>query len=447
MATKAAIGEWLEEHRVDTSRLGEEVVIGIGHVQREVRSLVGRLQHPEVVAAAGAELPRGILFHGPAGTGKTLTARRLAAQLGPDVPLFEVASDEVTPDRARGMLGYLGETYTRSVLYLDEIDGFALDRSNQLGSTKTRSVLVAMLAGLDGLTSTRGVVVIGSSNRDPRFLDDALTRAGRLGFHIEFDVPDEEERLQLFAHFAAARATTGRLDLQRLAELSRGVTPADVRQFFDDALGLALADSRTEVDQPDLLEAVRRRGHIAPDVPEMGEERRRLAIHEAGHALVAALLLGPDEVYSVRITPHGGNTSLGADRRSNDAQGTEELRKMLVIGYAGGAAETAFFGSATIGASHDVNRITEVLVALLDAGLDPAFPPLSPSALDTKLSGSLRLQMAEALRIGADTARSEATRLVRDVVPSVDRFARRLAEAEELTGAELQAALAEALEP
>lgn len=447
MATKAAIGEWLEEHRVDTSRLGEEVLIGIGHVQREVRSLVGRLQHPEVVAAAGAELPRGILFHGPAGTGKTLTARRLAAQLGPGVPLFEVASDEVTPDRARGMLAYLSETYDRSVLYLDEIDGFALDRSNQLGSTKTRAVLVAFLAGLDGLTSTRGVVVVGSSNREPMFLDDALIRAGRLGFHIEFDVPDEEERLQLFAHFAAARATTGRLDLRRLSELSRGVTPADVRQFFDDALGLALADGRAEVDQPDLLEAVRRRGHIAPDVPELGEERRRLAIHEAGHALVAALLLGPEEVYSVQIAPHGGHTSLGADRRSNNSQGADELRKLLVVGYAGGAAETAFLGSAATGASHDVNRITDVLVAMLDAGLDPAFPPLSPTALGSNLTGSLRLQMAEALRVAADTARAEATRLVRDVMPSVDRFARRLAEVEELTGEELQIALTVALEP
>lgn len=181
---------WLESHRVDVSTLRHQDVVGIGHVLREVGSLVARLRDPERATAIGVEPPRGILFWGEPGLGKTLVARYLAASLGPDVPFYEVSADELTPDRIRGTLRYLAATHPRSVLYLDEIDTFGMGRDYTMyHDADTRQLLTACLSALDGLVSTSGPVVIASSNSGPQRLDAALVRAGRFGFKVRFEAP------------------------------------------------------------------------------------------------------------------------------------------------------------------------------------------------------------------------------------------------------------------
>lgn len=124
-----AIEAWLEEHRVDVSRLAPEDIIGIGHVTAEVHGLVARLRDPQRAERMGVETPRGILFHGEPGLGKTLVARSVARALGDSVPFYEVSADELTPARIRGAIAYLARAHPRSVLYIDEIDSGRSRRS------------------------------------------------------------------------------------------------------------------------------------------------------------------------------------------------------------------------------------------------------------------------------------------------------------------------------
>src|SRR3954468_5642458 len=161
---------WLESHRVDVSTLRRTDIVGIGHVLSEIEALIARLRDPAAAKAMGVESPRGILLWGDPGLGKTLVARYLAASLGQDVPFYEVSADELTPDRIRGALLYLAANHERSIIYLDEIDTIGMGRDYLGHDAETRLRLTALLAGLDGLVSTAGPVVVASSNRPPLHL-------------------------------------------------------------------------------------------------------------------------------------------------------------------------------------------------------------------------------------------------------------------------------------
>jgi cell division protease FtsH len=435
---------WLEAHRVDLRRIHRDEIVGIGHVQREVASLVGRLRNPELVRSAGADLPRGILFHGSPGTGKTLTARSLALQLGEDVPFYELSSDEVSPDRARMTLRYLADRFTRSVLYIDEIDGFALHRDADQQTTTTRAVLVAFLAALDGLVESEGPIVIASSNRQPWQLDPALTRPGRLGFAVAFDEPDEEERVQLFELFARRRPLDGAIDWLHLAQLSRGQSPAALRQALDDALGLALAEGRTAIRQADVLEALRRHGQIWPEVVLDADEVRRICVHEAGHVAAGIALLGPSYVYSVDVTERGGVTHLGKDEQNHITIPDSLLRAQVVFGYAGIAAEQVVFGEHSRPSDDDVEAVTQKLLSRIEHGLDEHFPPVAPSAFGERLAEALRERLMSIVVGHAEEARAIAGRIVADNAEGIKRFAEILYEKRPLTGEALQEAIARA---
>lgn len=434
---------WLEQHRLDLARIRHEEVVGIGHVQREVASLVGRLRHPEVVRAAGADLPRGILFHGAPGTGKTLTARNLAAQLGADVPFYELSSDEVSPERARRALRYLSDTHGRSVLYIDEIDGFALHRDSDSHTATTRAVLVAFLAALDGLVESEGPLVIASSNRPPWQLDPALTRPGRLGFAVTFDVPDEDERVRLFELFARNRPTDGPVDWRQLAQVCRGFSPAGIRQALDDALGLALGDGRTSIGQVDVLEALRRAGHVMPEVELDHDDVMRICVHEAGHVAAGVALLGREWVYSVDVTDRGGLTHLGEEQRGYLTVPDHILRARVVGAYAGLVAEKIVTGGQSRPSHDDVEAATQLLIDRVEQGLDEHFPPVAPSAFGERLAERVRSQLADVALDHAQEAHRVAEVIVTRHAEGIRRFAQILLETRPLSGPALQATIAE----
>ena len=436
--------DWLNEHRVDLARARAQEVVGIGHVRREVASLVGRLRHPEVVRAAGGALPRGILFHGAPGTGKTLTARNLALQLGSDIPFFELSSDEVSPERARETLRYLAEAYDRSVLYIDEIDGFAMHRDAPQQTAVTRAVLVAFLAALDGLIESEGPIVIASSNRRPFELDPALVRPGRIGFAVAFDVPDEDERVQLFQVFSSNRQLEEPVDWRHLAQVARGQSPAGLRQVLDDALGLALAEDRAALRQADILEALRRSGQVLPDVTLDPDEVRVICVHEAGHVAAAVALEGPQFVYSVDVTVRGGLTQLGADEERHIVMPDAMLRARIVTAYAGMAAEELIFGAQSRPSDNDWSRATQTLLGRIEDGLDVHFPPIAPSEFGDELAESLKNRLADLVVRHAGQAMALAKDVVERNEAAIRAFAERLERERPLTGPALQAAIAEA---
>lgn len=446
MTKKSFNPEWLESHRVDLAPVERGDIIGLTHVMAELESLVGRLADAEGAALLGAELPKGVLFHGPAGTGKTLVARHLAGTIGPGVPMYEVSSDELSPDRFRGALRYLAEKHPRSILYADEIDQWALDRSMvAFHSPETRLLLTAALAALDGLRPTEGPMVIASSNRSPRHLDQALVRPGRIGIHVRFDLPSEDEREALFSRFLAGRPLAGAPDLRRLARLTRGATPAAIRGMIDDAAGLALAAGRRAIGELELVEAIRRDGEISPE--EIGTDpvrRHSVAVHESGHVAVCVRLRGPEWVYSVAISPQGGGETHHGVEGEAAIRTDDEIRDGFVVAFAGLAAERAILGEPTLSSSGDIDRATAKAFERLGAGVEPAFPPISFGELDSNASEALKAQAGFVLARMLDEARSEAVRLVADAIPAIERFAVALEAAGELTGPDLAAAIAAA---
>lgn len=360
---------WLENHRVAMREpVTADAIVGIGHVLEAVRGLLGKLRNPELMASLGAEPPRGILFHGRPGTGKTLVARYLASELGADVPMYELSADELTPARVRKLFSHLAANHDRCVLYLDEIDLVALNRN--MATEEARKILVALLAALDGIASTSGPILIASSNRPPMHLDPALMRPGRIGVHVPFDVPDEQEREALFKHFLGSRPISSDVDFGDLATQSAAMTPAEIRGVVDDATGLAVADARVKTTNDDLRRALRRGGVVLPEeqaTPDP-DKLKRIAIHEAGHIVVAVAIGGADWVRQVTIREDGGETALGQRGASDDFMTAVEVGDSIIVGFGGIAAEEELYGSASMNSAGDVERATTLACMLARIG-------------------------------------------------------------------------------
>jgi cell division protease FtsH len=425
--------EWLEEHRVRMPRpIERRSIVGIGHVMTEIDSILARLNNPELILRIGAELPRGILLHGEPGLGKTLIARYVASNLGPDVPMYELSADELTPPRVRGLFAHLGGLEHRSVLYIDEIDIVGMHRSAwREHAPATRAILVALLAGLDGLRPAAGPLLIASSNRSPAFLDPALMRPGRLGFHVRFGLPDQGEREALLRLFLDLRPVAGDLNLSALAALARGYSPAALRQAVDDATGLALAAGHGVIDQADLVSALRRDGEILPDdVRPDHAGLERTAIHEAGHVAVATVLRGAAWVRRVRISGAGGDTALGDEARPNGTVPADELGDTLIVAFGGLEAEAALLGSASLGALTDISGATEMAHRMGQGGLVGGLEPVSLEALGQHAGVSVPDLHARAVPMLLMEMRRRAATIVRANGEPIRRFAAALVAAE-----------------
>lgn len=442
MSTKFTAA-WLESHRVDVGSLRRADVVGIGHVLGEIDALVARLRDPGRAAAMGLEPPRGILLHGSPGLGKTLIARYLAASLGPQVPFYEVSADELTPERIRGVLRHLAAAHPRSVLYADEIDSIGMARDYGGHDPDTRMRLTALLAALDGLTATDGPVVIASSNRPPDHLDAALTRSGRLGFKIRFDAPDEDERVELFALFTRAIPQDTDIDWRNAARLTRGKSPADLRQMVEDAASLALAADRDAISMADMLAAIRRDGAVEPDPPGAAAVRWRMAVHEGGHVAVCVALRGPSWVYSVRLGVVDGETAFGDDQVPQAMRPDDENRDALIVSFGGIAAERATLGEAASGGGSDVSAATTIALERVGAGLSDEVTPIDLDQLERNVAEALKTELAVDLANQVEVARARATAIVAANVEPIRRFAAILETAGELTGDALQVAIAD----
>ena len=322
---------WLEAHRLHLARpVARAEIVGIGHVMQALESLVGLLRDPARGAAMGARAPRGILLWGDPGVGKTLSARYLAGAVG-NLPMYEVAADELSPARVRGLFGHLAAAHARCILYLDEVDLIALNRSTELHSEGTRATLVALLAALDGLRDTAGPILVASSNRSPYELDPALLRAGRIGYHVRFGLPSAAERRELLEVFLRGRPLEPDVDPAALAAYALRATPASLAQAVDDAAGGAIARGAARIGQADLVVAIARAGEIEPEEGEGGSEGARAlaALHEAGHVAVAVALRGPAWVTRVRLDPRGGRSTVGSEDVPLEALPVSELRDRL----------------------------------------------------------------------------------------------------------------------
>ncbi len=348
-------------------------VAGQENAKREVQELVDYLRDPEKFRKLGAEVPRGVLLMGPPGTGKTLLARALAGEAG--VPFFSISGSEfievfvgVGASRVRNLFAQ-AKKHAPCIMFIDELDAVGRTRGTGLGGghDEREQTLNQILAEMDGFQPHESVIVLAATNR-PDVLDPALLRPGRFDRHVTLDLPDRKDRAAILAVHTRKVPLAPDVDLGRIAGTTPGFSGADLRNLVNEAAMLAAHEQRDAVTMRHLDEArdkvilgATRSLVIQP------EERHRLAVHEAGHAVVAYFLPHADPLYKVSIVPRGralgGTQQLPEQERHTLPE--EYLRARLTVMLGGRTAERELLGSVSSGADDDIRQATALARAMV----------------------------------------------------------------------------------
>jgi len=365
-------------------------VAGIDEAKEEVKEIVEFLKNPGKFQRLGGRIPRGVMLVGPPGCGKTLLAKAIAGEAG--VPFFAISGSDfvemfvgVGASRVRDLFNQAKEK-SPCLIFLDEIDAVGRRRGSGLGGghDEREQTLNQILVEMDGFETDKGIIVIAATNR-PDVLDPALLRPGRFDRTITIDMPDVKGRAEILRVHSRKVKLLGDVDLDVIARGTPGFTGAELEAVINEAAIGAAMRNRDGVAQADLEEArdkVRwgrsRRSRVMTE-----EEKRALAHHEAGHALLHLLVPEADPLHKVTIIPRG--LSLGATfflpERDRYIFGRNRLLAEITILYAGRIAEKFATGDESTGATEDIKRATELARRMVTQfGMSEALGPLNYSA-------------------------------------------------------------------
>jgi len=400
-------------------------VAGYEGVKRDVSEVVDFLKQPEKYSAAGAVGPKGVLMAGPPGTGKTLLARAVAGEAA--VPFLAVTGSSfvelfvgVGASRVRDLFADARKR-APSIVFIDEIDAIGQRRNTGgfASNDEREQTLNQLLAEMDGFDPSTGVVVIAATNR-PESLDPALLRPGRFDRQVAVPLPNQAERQSILGVHARGKKLAPDVDLDATARATPGFSGADLANLLNEAAIVAVRDGRAELTAADLSQARDRvlLGQRLGSNFLLPTEKRSVAVHESGHALVAALSPAADPVDKVTILPSG--MALGVTEQLPEAErhlySHEQLTTTLSVQLGGRAAELVVFGEGSTGASNDLAKATDLATRMVrEFGLSPRLGPVGYASDQPQYLGAG----------GADREYSEATQRVVD-----EEVARLLREAE-----------------
>jgi cell division protease FtsH len=343
-------------------------VAGQDAAKSELVEIVDFLKEPDKYIALGARIPRGVLLVGPPGTGKTLLARAVAGEAG--VAFFSIAASEfvemfvgVGASRVRDLFSK-AKAAAPSIVFIDEIDAVGRQRGAGLGggNDEREQTLNQMLSEMDGFDQNATVIVMAATNR-PDVLDPALLRPGRFDRQVTVGLPDKNGRLDILKVHVRGKPLASDVSLEDIAQMTIGFSGADIANLANEAALTAARNNRKQITRSDFVEAFERIVLGTQSPPLSNEKERRIvAYHEAGHALVAALTPGADQAYKVTIVPRGQALGVTAFLPEEDRRNLsrEYLLGQMRVLLGGRTAEEIIFNEITTGASNDLQRVTSI---------------------------------------------------------------------------------------
>ncbi|WP_263821380.1 ATP-dependent zinc metalloprotease FtsH [Salinibacter sp.] len=431
-------------------------VAGADSAKEELREIIKFLKEPKRFEGLGGKVPKGVLLVGPPGTGKTLLARAVAGEA--NAPFFSVSGSDfmemfvgVGASRVRDMFSEAKET-SPAIIFIDELDSIGRKRGAGLGggNDEREQTLNQLLSELDGFEENEGVIVMAATNR-PDILDSALTRPGRFDRQITVGLPTKQSRHEILKIHARNKPLSDDVDLEEIARSTPGFSGADLENLLNEAALLAGRYEHEAIQYSDIEEArdkvmmgLKRDGMVLDD-----EEKKLLAYHEAGHAIVAAALPNADPVHKVTIVPRGQAMGVTQQLPEKDKYlyRLDYILDRLAVIMGGRAAEELIFDTATSGAENDLKQVRKMARKMvLDWGMGEQFKHISLGedqgnvflgeeiAKGREYSDDTAREVDEEIRRISENAFRRAVETLTENRDAFDQLAEMLIEREEVSG-------------
>ena len=430
-------------------------VAGEEEAKENLQEIVNYLHDPSKYQKIGAKMPKGVLLVGPPGTGKTMLAKAVAGEA--EVPFFSISGSEFVEmfvgmgaSKVRDLFRQAKEK-APCIVFIDEIDAIGKKRDGNFGGNDEREqTLNQLLTEMDGFEGTNGVIILAATNR-PESLDPALTRPGRFDRRVPVELPDLQGREAILKVHAKKIKTEANIDYGKIARMASGASGAELANIVNEAALRAIRDGRDAASQADMEESIEVviAGYQKKNAILSDDEKRTVAYHEIGHALVAALQTHSAPVQKITIIPRTSGAlgyTMQVDQQDKYILSREELENKIATLTGGRAAEEVVFNQVTTGASNDIEQATKLARAMITRyGMTDEFDMVAMETVTNKyLGGDTSLACAPETQKYIDAKvvsvvkeqHAKAKKILEDHRPALDALAKYLYEKETITGKE-----------
>jgi len=448
----------------EESRITFADVAGVDEAKQELTEIVDFLKRPERYAEIGARIPKGVLLVGPPGTGKTLLSKAVAGEA--EVPFFIISGSEFVELFVGAGAARVRDLFEEAkkkapcIIFIDELDAIGKSRSGSMGvvggNDEREQTLNQLLTEMDGFTAQDKPVIVLAATNQPEVLDAALLRPGRFDRQVLVDRPDLSGRKTILEIYAKKVKLADGVDLDSVAQATSGFAGADLANLVNEAALLAARAQRTRVEQQDLGEAIERvvaglekKSRVLQD-----DEKKVVAYHEVGHAIVGHLMPGGSKVAKISIVPRGMSAlgyTLQLPTEERFLNSKEELQGQIATLLGGRSAEEIVFGKITTGAANDLQRATDLAEQMV--GTYGMSDTLGPLAYDKQGGGRFlgggnnpRRSVSDAtaqaidkeVRGLVDQAHDDALAILRENMALLETIAQKILEKEVIEGDDLK---------
>ncbi len=457
----------------DESKVTFDDVAGVDEAKDELTEIVDFLKKPQRYTDIGARIPKGVLLVGPPGTGKTLLSKAVAGEA--EVPFFIISGSEFVELFVGAGAARVRDLFEQAkkkapcIIFIDELDAIGKSRSGSMGvvggNDEREQTLNQLLTEMDGFASTDKPVIVLAATNQPEVLDAALLRPGRFDRQVLVDRPDLSGRKTILEIYTKKVKLSNNIDLERIAQATSGFAGADLANMVNEAALLAARGKRSEVEQQDLNEAIERvvaglekKSRVLQD-----DEKKIVAYHEVGHAIVGHLMPGGSKVAKISIVPRGMSAlgyTLQLPTEERFLNSKEELQGQIATLLGGRSAEEIIFGKITTGASNDLQRATDLAEQMV--GTYGMSDILGPLAYDKQGGGQFlggnnnpRRELSDAtaqaidkeVRGLVDEAHEKALNILKNNLSLLEDISQRILEKEVIEGDELKEMLSSSVLP